>query len=134
VTAEFDTRALDALAVDLGKMSDAVHRQVRGVFQEGASDLKKEWQANAKESAGTHGRLYPYSIDWEERVSTNLDFEVGPNDGKSVAGGNPGQAGEGYEYGSVNQPPHLDGNRAADRLIPLIERRIVIAAEGLFDA
>lgn len=128
----FDDRELNALAVDLSGITKKTHPVVRGVYQEGASDIKKEWQANAKESAGAHGRLYPYSIDWEEKVSTQLIFEIGPNESKTVAGAQPGQAGEGYEYGSVNQPPHLDGNRAADRLVPLIERRIGIAVEDLF--
>lgn len=140
MTIEFDDRELRALAVDLGSLGAEAAKRVRGVMQEGSSDLKKKWQANAKESAGAHGHLYPYSIDWEQSASGLLEFEVGPNEEKRVngrgsgVGGFVGKAGAGYEFGSANQPPHLDGQRAADDIVPLLERRIGIAAEDVFDA
>lgn len=121
----FDDRELVALGVELGRMDAKTHRVMRGVFQEAASDLKGEWRKNATETAGEHGRLYPLSIDWEEKVSTSLLFEVGPNPDKP-------QGGMSFEFGSAKQPPHLDGQRAADKLIPLIARRVAIAAEDVF--
>lgn len=145
----FDDRELKALAVDLGNVEPGVRKRLRGVLQEGSSDLKKAWQANAKESSGAHGALYPYSIDWEQvagtrtatgQFSSNLDFEIGPDESKVVggrnggSGGMVGKAGAGYEFGSVNQPPHLDGQRAADEIVPRIVRRIDITASDLFDA
>lgn len=150
MTIEFDDRELKALALDLGDgISKDVRDRVKDVMKQGASDLKKKWQANAKESAGAHGHLYPYSIDFDQvtgarsaggQFSRDLEFEVGPNEEKRVngrgsgVGGFVGKAGAGYEFGSANQPPHLDGQRAADDIVPLLERRIGIAAEDVFDA
>ena len=121
----FDHRELDALAVDLGKLSAPTHKAVRGVFAEGAADLESRWRANATETAGEHGRLYPRSITAEEKFSTNILFEVGPDPSKP-------QGGMSFEYGSQNQPPHLDGQRAADDVIPRLARRIALAAEDVF--
>ena len=121
----FDHRELDALAVDLGKLSAPTHRAVRGVFAEGATDLVSQWRANATETAGEHGRLYPRSISSEEKFSTSILFEVGPDPSKP-------QGGMSFEFGSVNQPPHLDGQRAADEVVPRLARRVALAAEDVF--
>lgn len=125
----FDTSDLDAFAADLASMSGPTHRAVHGVFEGAAADLKAEWRKNATATAGEHGRLYPYSIDYEQRIGTRIDFEVGPRTDKPQ-----GDMGPGFEFGSVNQPPHLDGQLAADRVIPHLERRVAIAAEDVFDA
>lgn len=125
MTASFDTSELYALAEDLGAIAGQTFRTVRSVYVEAADDLRDKWRANAKETAGQHGRLYPLAITAEEHVGTRLDFEIGPESNKP-------QGRMSFEYGSVNQPPHLDGQRAADEMIPTIERRIVEAAEDLF--
>lgn len=123
----FDDRELVALAADLENMGSKTHKAVRGVFQSGAQDLKNEWRANATKTAGEHGRLYPLAIDWEEKISTSIHMEIGPDSDKPQGGMGPG-----FEFGSANQPPHLDGQLAADRVIPLLDRRIGLAVEDVF--
>ena len=113
----FDTGELSALARDLGRMSARTTGSMIGVFREGADDLVKEWAANARATSGEHGKHYPNSIDSEMQIGTDIAFEVGPNPAKP-------QGGMAFETGSVNQPPHPDGQRAADTIIPSIDRRI----------
>jgi hypothetical protein len=122
-----DDRELRALAADLSAVSGRTLGTVRAAYTEGAERITAEWRANAKETSGVHGKHYPASITWQERFSTNLEFEIGPEIGKPQ-----GRMGPGFEYGSVNQDPHLDGNRAADKLEPVIGAMIGIAAEGMF--
>ena len=70
----------------------------------------KRTTANATATAGTHGKHYPKSITAERTLSIgSIGVEVGPDSGMPQGGMGPG-----FEYGSVNQPPHLDGNKAAD--------------------
>jgi hypothetical protein len=121
-----DDRELRALAADLSAMPNKSLKAMRAVFEAGADNLASRWRANAKETSGTHGKHYPASITWQERFSTDLEFEVGPEVGKPQ-----GRMGPGFEYGSVNQPPHLDGNRAADELLPKIEGDIAAVMAGI---
>lgn len=120
----FDTRELSALAADLGRISVRSVPAMIGVFKQGGNDLVHEWAANARATSGTHGKHYPESIDSEMQVGTNIVVEVGPNPAKP-------QGSMSFENGSVNQPPHLDGQRAADVIVPLLERRIEAALSGL---
>lgn len=113
----FDAHELAALAVNFDKTASKLTPKLIPVFREGADDLVKTWAANARETSGTHGKHYPNSIDHEMHLSTDIVFEIGPNPAKP-------QGGMSFEMGSVNQPPHLDGQRAADTEIPLIDRRI----------
>lgn len=124
---EFDDRELTALAVDLGDISVESTARVRGVFREAAHELKNRWRDNAKASSGSHARLYPFSITWDEKLS-GLDYEVGPVDGKN----NQGFLGPVLEFGGAKSPAHLDGQRAADAVVPYLERRIALAAEDVF--
>ena len=104
-----------AVAVDLGKVAAVVVRQGQVVVQQAGQDVADEWRRNAEETSGEHGKHYPKSI--QSHMTGVLEATVAPQAGMA-------QAGMSFEYGSVNQPPHLDGQRAIDRLGPLIERRL----------
>lgn len=95
-------RDLDQAAADLGsKTYDTVRDQ--------AAQLQRTWRANARRTARKHGKHYPSSITNEQVPSTSAAiWQVGPEIGKKQ-----GSMGRGFEYGSANQPPHLDGQRAA---------------------
>jgi len=124
----FDTSELDALAIELGDVPADAAVRVRDVFREAAANLKDKWRSNARATAGAHGRLYPNSITYSTRIlSGGLEAEVGPESSRPQGGMGPG-----FEFGSVNQPAHLDGQRAADDVIPRLERRILLAAEDVF--
>lgn len=112
-----DSSDLRALAVDLGHIGARTTAAMFGVFREGGADLRDQWRSNARATSGEHGKHYPDSITMETRVSTSIEVEVGPDPRLP-------QGGMSFEFGSVKQPPHLDGQRAADTVIPRIERRI----------
>lgn len=119
-----DARELYALSRDLSKIGATATASMFGVFKEAGDDLKNAWRENARATSGVHGKHYPDSITADMKVSTNIEVEVGPDPRLR-------QGGMSFEYGSVNQPPHLDGQRAADTVIPLIDRRIDIALAHL---
>ena len=116
------------LAADLGKASTKVASQVYDVFEETGLLFATAWRANATATSGQTGRKYPPTID-HEMVFAGLGVavEVGPN----PANGNPALAGRGYELGSRNQPPHLDGLRAMGPAVAILDRRATTALNGL---
>lgn len=120
----FDTHELSALAVDLGKIGAKSTSTMIGVFKEAGGHLVDEWAANARATSGEHGKHYPASIDSEMAVSTDIVIVVGPNPAKP-------QGGMSFEYGSKNQPAHLDGQRAMDKLEPVLGTMINQALKGL---
>jgi hypothetical protein len=123
---EFDTRALRDLATDIGKIGPATVAGIVGAVTTGGTALEKAWRANATATAGKHGKLYPGSISKDIHVGLgNIYAEVGPDSGKPQGG-----MGRGFEYGSVNQPPHLDGHKAADVVEPLFVDAITRAADA----
>lgn len=116
----FDTSEVKALARDLTRASTRTVRLGDRVLDDAADDLQRRWRQNARRTAGRHGRHYPNAIT-AERVGP-LTYEVGPESARP-------QGGMSFEYGSRNQPPHLDGNRAADVAFPRTERRLAEVAE-----
>lgn len=112
-----DVSELRALSRDLGAIGAKATVVMFGVLREGAVDVRDTWKRNARLTAGQHGKRYPDSITMDARVGTSIGFEIGPDPRLP-------QGGMSFENGSVNQPPHLDGQRAADEVIPRIDRRI----------
>ena len=115
-----DASDLYALSRDLGKIGKIGARATSvmyDVLREGAVDVRDTWKRNARLTSGQHGKRYPDSITMDARVGTSISFEIGPDPRLP-------QGGMSFENGSVNQPPHLDGQRAADEVIPRINRRI----------
>lgn len=93
---------------------------LRGAMEAVGEAFAAEWRANARETSGEHGKHYPDSIDSDLVFSvTSVTVEAGPNRSKKQGGMGPG-----FEFGSVNQPPHLDGLRALDGLQSRAERII----------
>jgi hypothetical protein len=119
-----DARELYALSRDFGKIGAQSAGAMYGVFKDAGEELKTVWRANAKETSGQHGKHYPNSITADMRVSTNIEVEVGPDPRLR-------QGGMSFEFGSVNQPPHLDGQRATDTVVPRLDRRIDAALAHL---
>jgi hypothetical protein len=112
---------INVLAGDLGRASKQVASALFDTYRQAGEAFADDWRANAAETSGVHGRYYPDSIDHEMRFAfTGIAVEVGPNSGKKQGG-----MGRGFELGSVNQPPHLDGTRA----LPAAEARLAKLAE-----
>ena len=112
----FDDRELRTFGAELPRLGVKGARAMHAVIVEGGNELRDKWRDNATETAGEHGRLYPKSIDAKLVPSTDIIVDVGPNPSKP-------QGGMSFEFGSSKQPPHLDGQRAADEVIPKIAGR-----------
>ena len=115
----WDTSQLSLLVGDLGKIPGKAVPAVMDMVDEAGDDLAKVWADNARATAGEHGKHYPDSITAERKGGIGvISSEVGPEAGKPQGG-----MGKGFEYGSKNQPPHMDGNRAADSEGPKFAER-----------
>jgi len=110
-----------ALADDFAQAAGRVAEVLYDVYDEGGRAFAEDWAKNAAETSGEHGKHYPNSIDHETRVSLGIRVEVGPNSAKKQ-----GTMGRGFELGSVNQPPHLDGLRA----LAIADQRIARMADS----
>ena len=108
------------LAADLGKAPAVVARVLFDVYKESGDAFAKDWADNARETSGTHGKYYPDSITSESRLAFGIEIETGPDSSRKQ-----GRMGRGFEFGSKNQPPHLDGARA----LPMAEQRLLRAAD-----
>lgn len=95
------------LADDLGRASREVAVALYRVYENEGQHFSVAWKANARATAGKHGKYYPDSITSEMRLALGVEVEVGPDSSLPQ-----GKMGRGFELGSVNQPPHLDGLRA----------------------
>lgn len=103
-----NTRQLDGLAAVFRHNAVRAQLQATAVVNRGALNVKNGWRANATASSGQHARLYPSSISYDMRPHpTGASAEIGPDKGKPQ-----GPLGNLLEFGSVNNPPHMDGARA----------------------
>ncbi len=110
------------LAADLGKAAPKVALALRTVYMESGEAFAEDWASNARETSGEHGKHYPNSITSETQLSTDILVTTGPDSGMKQ-----GSMGRGFELGSVNQPPHLDGLRA----LPAAEARLLLGADTI---
>ncbi len=123
-----DASEIFALANDLSQVGAKAVPAMRGVMADAGDALAKEWAANARETSGAHGKHYPDSIDSELAFGISaISVDVGPNSAKPQGG-----MGKGFEFGSRNQPPHLDGLRALDGMQGRLDRMVDSAMGHLF--
>lgn len=117
-----------ALAGDMSQVSAQAIPVLRETMAQAGEALAREWSANARETSGEHGKHYPNSIDSELVFNLGgVSVDVGPNAAKPQ-----GSMGKGFEFGSQNQPPHLDGLRALDGYQIRAERMVDAAIGALF--
>lgn len=95
------------LAVDFERASVRTAATLFNVYKQAGDEFAKSWADNARATSGEHGKHYPDSITSETRVALGIAVETGPESGRKQGG-----MGRGFEFGSINQPPHLDGLRA----------------------
>lgn len=100
------------LASDLAQVGPKAVPALRASMQGVGDAFALAWQGNARETAGAHGVHYPDSISAELALTvSSVAVDVGPEAGKPQ-----GSMGRGFEFGSRNQPAHLDGLRALDTM------------------
>lgn len=109
------SHTLGDLERDMRRIPRMVVADMRDVVREAAIVGNTVARDNARRTAGTHGKLYPRSFTWEMRHSlfggAGFVAEYGPVVGRR-------QGGMSFEFGSRNQPPHLDLNKSADLVGP----------------
>ena len=104
------------LARDFEKAPAKVASALFDAYKGAGEGFRDDWQHNARATSGTHGKWYPDSITTEMRFAGfGLETETGPESSHKQ-----GRMGRGFEFGSQNQPPHLDGLRA----MPLAAARL----------
>lgn len=109
------TSHLDALAADMAAIPVRAVKDGSKVVRKNLREGNRLAKAFAKNSAGSHGKLYPLAFSAE--MTSALAGEYGPDAAKP-------QGGMSFEYGSRNQPPHLDLNRSADIIGPKFARDV----------
>ncbi len=77
------------------------------------------WRAGATASSGKHGKLYPRTI--KSQKPNPFTAQIEPDAGMP-------QGGMSFEFGSRNQGPHLDGQKALDAQEPVYISAIEAAA------
>ena len=108
---------ISVLAAELKAASRNVARGLYDAYKEGGEIFAEEWRSNARVTSGAHGKHYPASITSETLVGLGIIVDTGPETARRQGGMGPG-----FELGSRNQPPHLDGAKAAMWVAPRIER------------
>lgn len=123
-----DARQVFQLAGDLSLVGAKAVPATRSVMQGVGDAFADAWRSNATETAGQHGKHYPASISAELAFTVgSVSVDVGP-DASMPQGG----MGRGFEFGSRNQPAHLDGLRALDGMQVRAERALDAAIGHLF--
>lgn len=97
------------LADDLRTMTVTAKPSLARVVERNADEGTRLARDNAIRTARRHGRHYPNSMSAEPRGA--LTWSYGPDASRP-------QGGMSFEFGSRNQPPHLDLARSADVIGP----------------
>ena len=119
-----DVRQLHALAGVFRSSAAAAQVQVQAVVERGALNVKNGWRDNARATAGRHARLYPNSISYDvRRWPGGASAVIGPDKSRPQ-----GALGNLLEFGSVKNPPHLDGLRALQAEAPAFMAHIAAVA------
>jgi hypothetical protein len=123
-----DASEVYKLAGDLSQIGARTVPALRGVMEAGGTALANDWSDNARATSGDHGKYYPDAIDSELVFDLGgVSVDVGPNSAKKQGG-----MGKGFEFGSENQPPHLDGVRALSGIEARLEAMIDATVGHLF--
>lgn len=120
------------LASDLRKIPPIAAKDMVGIVKQAARIGGLEARANAKRTAGAHGKHYPSAITWDRSASAFIGFgggsyqaEYGPESGKK-------QGEMSFEHGSRNQRPHLDLAKSADLVGPAMAGELRSAMDDWF--
>lgn len=124
---DIDGSELLALVEYFEEAKVEVARKTYPVVKEHSENLRDAWRKNARETARKHGKHYPRSITASQSpIADAIEWEVGPEIRLKQ-----GSMGRGFEFGSVNQPPHWDGTRAAVDIEPKFMKALDDIIRGL---
>lgn len=115
-----------AFADDFGDAAAEIGKALYETFKSEGEAFAEDWRANAEQTSGKHGRHYPKSITSEAKLALGILIETGPETRRRQGG-----MGRGFELGSKNQPPHLDGLRALDPASARLEKAAEATIEDI---
>lgn len=121
----WDASEVEQLENDLLEAALKAHVESPDTVRREAVRFRNEWRDLARESAGAHGKHYPSSIT-HEQVGEAATFEIGPDSALPQGG-----MGRGFEWGSVNQPPHNDMGQAIVKVPDRLESAVADMAKRL---
>jgi hypothetical protein len=122
---------LGDLIADFERIKKEAPVELRGVIREGIKTGNSVAKDFARESAGKHGKHYPKAFTTEMRPTLRAygaviySGEYGPDIAYP-------QGGMSFEYGSRNQPPHMDLNKSADLIGPAMPGEVRRVVDRLF--
>lgn len=106
------------LARDFGRSPAKIAAGLFDTYDEMGDEFAREWGDNVRAVAPNHLPHLPDAITSEMRFAgTSIEVETGPESGRRQ-----GKLGLGDEFGSRNQPPHLNGLRAMGTVQPRLEK------------
>lgn len=105
-TWQVDASEVVTLAHWLNTIGPDLEKPVQELTKKTGDEHANAWRANARRTSGSHGRRYPGTI--------RNQYTSGSGWAESETGSS-SPAARGYEFGSRNQPPHLDGTKAFDK-------------------
>lgn len=111
------------LARDAARVATKAKPKMAKVVRRNAEQGNRLGADIARKSAGAHGKHYPGAFSAE--AITPLVWEYGPDAGMP-------QGGMSFEFGSRNQPPHLDLAKSLDVQGPKFADDAGDVLDGLF--
>lgn len=114
---------IDDLANDCASIGVRAKAEMGNVVRDNIRKGNGIAKSYAKVSAGAHGKHYPNAFSAEMTGYTRGEY--GPR--VSMRQGNMS-----FEYGSRNQPPHLDVTRSFDQIAPAFDKDAADLPDGWF--
>lgn len=111
VSVHFNPIHIRMLAADLEKVPNSATRDIGKAVEKAAKKGNLVAKEFARVSAGEHGKWYHLAFSAESKALLGLTWAYGPVSAMP-------QGGMSFEFGSRNQPPHLDLAKSADLVGP----------------
>jgi hypothetical protein len=125
------THTIGDLQSDCRKIATGARKDMAQVVRRNAKTGNTIAKSLAEFSAGKHGKHYPKSFR-VGAVSSYYGFGGGEIAVEYGPLANQRQGGMSFEYGSRNQPPHLDLNKSADLIGPQLAKDAGNLLDSLF--
>jgi len=118
VSVRWDASNADVLAGELEHISLRTQHDLQVEVRDATKRINAGWRDKARATARRHGKHYPNTII-PELTDGGFGSVIGP-----ISAMDQGGMGRGFEYGSINQPPHMDMNLTVDTEFPKFMKKV----------